>query len=258
MLDREIALAEPRRPERRPDAAQRAALKKKVDALKRRRDDDDAQQRRVIRREINALVAAEYHRRDGSAADTPSQRRERLKRITRHRANVQNLVREARDKIALDLVRRYDTLILPPFETGRMVKKNQDRGGRRKLHSKVARSLMSWSCYEFRIHVKRVFLRHGREVVEMGEEYTTMCCGCCGVLNEKHSNEEWTCKHCGSFHLRDPAAARCIFLKSLAAPQTAQSPEPTSCGEVQPTNISTTTLAVADDEVACSRGETLQ
>ena len=48
-----------------------------------------------------------------------------------------------------------------------------------------------------------------------GEEYTTMACGACGILNEKHSNESWTCRHCGVFHLRDPAASRCIFIKAL-------------------------------------------
>ena len=257
-LDHAISLAKTHAPERRPNAAQRAALKERVDALKRRREGADVAARRQVRREINALVAAEYRRKDGAPADTPSQRRARLVRIARHRANVQHLVREARNKIALDLVRRYDTLVLPPFETGGMVKKNQARGGRRNLHSKVARSLMSWSCYEFRIHVKRLLLRHGKEVVEMGEQYTTMCCGCCGVLNEKHSNEEWTCKHCGAHHLRDPAAARCIFLKSLAAPPQAQPPEPTSHGEIQPTNISTLMLAAADAEVARSGDGTSQ
>ena len=65
------------------------------------------------------------------------------------------------------------------------------------------------------------------------ERYTTMTCGACGILNERHSNEEWTCKHCNAHHDRDPAAARCIFLKALAPLN--ESDE--ACGELQPTNI---------------------
>lgn len=139
------------------------------------------------------------------------------KRLASLRARVRNLVTEARNKIALDMSRRWDTLILPPFETSGMVRR-RSRGvqGPRRLHSKVARSLMSWRHYDFAVHVKNVFLRAGKEVVSPDERYTTMTCGACGVLGEKHSNEQWTCKHCGAFHLRDPAAARCIFLKAIA------------------------------------------
>jgi transposase len=62
-----------------------------------------------------------------------------------------------------------------------------------------------------------VFLRAGKEVVRMGEEYTTMACKDCGILNDKHSSEWWTCKNvsCGAFHLRDPASSICIFKKAL-------------------------------------------
>lgn len=135
------------------------------------------------------------------------------------RARVKSLVTEARNKIALDMSRRWDTLILPPFETHGMVKRKQRNGLPRRLHSKVARSLMSWRHYDFAVHVKNVFLRAGKEVVSPDERYTTMNCGVCGVLNNKHTKEEWTCKHCGTFHLRDPAASRCIFLKALVPVQ---------------------------------------
>ena len=140
------------------------------------------------------------------------------KKLATLRARARNLVTEARNKIALDMSRRWDTLILPPFETHQMVKRRH-RGaveGPRKLHSKVARSLMSWRHYDFSVHVKNVFLRTGKEVLSPDERYTTMTCGACGILGEKHSKEQWTCSHCNAFHLRDPAAARCIFLKAMA------------------------------------------
>ena len=152
-----------------------------------------------------------------AAAKDAVERSKCRKKLAALRARAHNLVTEARNKIALDMSRRWDTLILPPFETSSMMKRRY-RGvqGPRRLHSKVARSLMSWRHYDFSVHVKNVFLRAGKEVLSPDERYTTMTCGACGILGEKHSKEEWTCKHCGAFHLRDPAAARCIFLKAIA------------------------------------------
>jgi len=165
--------------------------------------------------------------------DTAKKRAWYRRRLAALRARVRALVTEARNKIALDMSRRWDTLILPPFETGGMVKRKQRNGLPRKLHSKVARSLMSWRHYDFGVHVKNVFLRAGKEVVSPDERYTTMNCGVCGVLNDKHSNEQWTCKHCGAFHLRDPAASRCIFLKALVSAQQSNG-DAVHCGEIQP------------------------
>ena len=105
---------------------------------------------------------------------------------------------------------------------------------------------MSWRHYDFGVRVKQVFLRAGGEVVSPDERYTTMTCGACGRLNEKHSLEQWTCKHCSAFHLRDPAASRCIFIKSLVpdsnssssqpAQQQADSGNDATSGQLQPTN----------------------
>ena len=125
------------------------------------------------------------------------------------------------------MTRRWDTLILPPFESGQMAdRKNRPKGQPRKLNSRAARSLMTWSHYQFSVHVKAAFLRAGKEVVSPDERYTTMCCGSCGILGEKHSLEQWTCKRCGAFHARDPAASRCIFLKALAPRAPPPSPAP--------------------------------
>jgi transposase len=169
-----------------------------------------------------AIDALDAQRRELVAKKKFDQVRKIKRRMVKLRQRVQNLVTEANRKMALDMVRRWDTLILPPFKTKDMVKRK--RGGRRTLSSKVARSLMTWRSYDFRILTKRLFLRHSGEVIEAGEEFTTMTCGACGRLNAKHSNEEWTCKHCNTFHLRDPAASRCIFIKALGRNATVQPP----------------------------------
>src|SRR5438874_13211852 len=70
-------------------------------------------------------------------------------------------------------------ILLPEFKTKNMVKR-----GFRKIHSKTARQMMTWSHYRFRQYL----LHKSREypwckVVICTEEYTSKTCGCCGVIN---------------------------------------------------------------------------
>jgi transposase len=73
-----------------------------------------------------------------------------------------------------------------------------------------------------------------------------MTCGSCGILNVKHSKEEWTCRHCSTFHQRDPAAARCILIKAFDRRSSSGGSSSSdngiqsvnvSSGQFQPTNI---------------------
>ena len=248
-LDRTIGNAKRHRATIRPSKQQRAEVAAHVTTLRETRDAIKADERLGGRERYYEMAAVDgrieraiekHYRRvdDGSGlelqADTPSERRCRLKRMARLRARLRDLVTEAHCKIVLDMSRRWDTLILPPFNTHDMVKR--PKGGTRRLHSSVARSLMNWRHHDFTLRAKTVFLRSGKEIVSPDERYTTMCCGSCGILNEKHSDESWTCKHCGVFHLRDPAASRCIFIKALAPLDNENGDDYKAPGETQPTN----------------------
>lgn len=224
-LDGVVSDAKVHKPVSQPTKKEREQLRDLVAPLKRERDrvkqdaamspdQRDALLKR-LRKAISAMIAARWRSPTGRQLDTPSMQRERKRSAAVLRQKGRDLVTEAHRKIALDMTRRWDTLILPPFETQQMVKRKGRVGGARKLHSKVARSLMSWRHYDFKILVKQTFLRAGGEVLSPDERYTTMTCGNCGILNVKHSKETWTCSHCGTFHLRDPAASRCIFIKAL-------------------------------------------
>ena len=247
-LDKAVKLAKARKPEVTPDQAERKALLERIAPLKRERDRvkadtalDSVQREALLKRlrsAINAMVAARYRKAGGGGAvDSPSQSRTRRRHMAVVRQKVKDLVTEAHRKIALDMVRRWDTLILPPFCTHDMVKR--PKGGARKLNSKVARSLMNWRHYQFKLHAKAVFLRAGKELVSPDERYTSMTCGACGKLNAKHSKEEWTCKKCNVFHLRDPSASRCIFIKPFDQSKLPNGivVDPKARGRLQPTNI---------------------
>jgi len=223
-LDKTIAVSKQRKATVTPTKAERTELLECIAPLKRERDrvKEDAaldpvqrvQREALLKRlrvDIKAMVAARYKRANGALADTPSESRMRRNRMAVLRQKGKDLITEAHRKIVRDMVRRWDTLILPPFETQGMVKR--PKGAPRKLNSKVARSLMTWRHYQFSLHAKAVFLREGKELLSPDERYTSMTCGSCGKLNVKHSKEEWTCQHCHVFHLRDPSASRCIFIK---------------------------------------------
>ena len=253
-LDRVIATARKRKPAVQPGRAGRAELRASIAPLKRKRDHvrryvpDPVQREAMLKRlrvAINALVATRYSLANGNPADSPSQRRTRCIRMAVHRAKAKDLVTEAHRKIALDLSRRYDTIILPPFNTSDMVKR---KGRRRCIRSSVARSLMSWSHCQFRLLTKSLFLREGKEVLSPDERYTTMTCGACGILNVKHSNESWTCRHCNAFHQRDPAAARCIFIKPFDQ-RSNQHAVDVVRGRIQPTHVLDAAPPAASDGI---------
>lgn len=247
-LDATIKVAKAHKAAVTPDQTERKALLERIAPLKRERDRvktdvalDPVQREASLKRlrsAIKAMVAARYRKADGTPADSPSQSRTRRKQMAVLRQKGNDLVTEAHRKIALDMVRRWDTLILPPFNTKDMVKR--PKGGARKLNSKVARSLMSWRHYQFKLHAKCVFLRAGKELLSPDERYTSMACGACGKLNVKHSKEEWTCRYCGVFHLRDPAASRCIFIKPFDQCKLPNGivVDLKARGRLQPTNIS--------------------
>jgi transposase len=244
-VDRLVGEARARKAEAGPTVEERARLLERIAPLKRERErvQQDAalppEQREALlkrlRIAIKAMVAARYRRADGSAADSPSQARTRRRRMAVRRQKARDLVAEAHRKIALDMVRRWDTIILPPFNSHDMVKR--PRGGRRRLSSRVARSLMQWRHYDFRLTLKSLVLREGKELASPDEKYTTMTCGVCGVLHVRHSDESWTCRHCGAFHQRDPAAARNIFIKPFDWRSAKDSVDAVR-GRFQPTSIS--------------------
>ena len=147
-------------------------------------------------------------------------KRERLRKSKyRSIARVRNLVSEVHKKVANDLCKNYDTIMLPNFESQKMVKKPKNANDKpRKIGRQTARAMLNWRHYEFRQYLASKVIMRGNELVVVTEEYTTQCCGKCGHLNKNVGSAEVykccnvKCKfQCG----RDENAARNIFLKYL-------------------------------------------
>jgi len=127
-------------------------------------------------------------------------------KLKRLKWKIKDLITEIHHKLALFLVRNFDTILLPSFETSNMVTK---------LCSKVSRSMLGWSHFAFKTFLKFKAKEYSSNVIDVNEAYTTKTCGNCGRINSVGSKEIFSCK-CGIKIDRDLNGARNIFLKNIS------------------------------------------
>jgi len=146
------------------------------------------------------------------------ERSQLLKSKYRSIERVRNLVDDVHKKVAKDLCDNYDTIVLPIFETQKMVSRKTKRGDlkKRKINNKTARSMLTWKHYAFRTYLASKVVMCGKELAIVTEEYTTQCCGQCGKLNKEIGGAKvFKCAECSFVCGRDENAARNIFMKYL-------------------------------------------
>lgn len=139
-----------------------------------------------------------------------SRRRMRLA-AERMRAKIRNLVDELHKKVACYLTENYKLIFLPTFETSQMVAK-----AKRKINSKSARAMLSWSHYRFKRGLKHQANKRGCTVVDCSEAYTSKTCTNCGHVHKKLGGAKaFKCPSCGHEIDRDHNGARNIMLRAL-------------------------------------------
>jgi putative transposase len=125
---------------------------------------------------------------------------------------IRNLVDDYHKKVVHFLVTCYDVVLLPALETSRLVLRKA-----RKLASKTARAMITWSHYRFRQRLLWKGRTTGCKVVVCGEAYTSKTCGRCGWLHDKlYGNKTFKCSQCGLEVDRDANGARNILLKNAS------------------------------------------
>ena len=134
------------------------------------------------------------------------------KAAARIRRKIRNLIDDLHKRLAKWLCECYEVVLLPSFETSQMLRK-----GQRRIGSKTARSMATWSHYRF----KQRLLAKAREypwckVLIVDEAYTSKTCGMCGHIHQTlRGNKVFRCPHC-SFEIdRDVNGARNILLRFL-------------------------------------------
>lgn len=141
-------------------------------------------------------------------------RRWRMRRaMGRIRGKIRDLVDDLHRRAAKWLCQEHAFVLLPEFETSRMI-----RRGQRRLRSKTARAMATWSHYRFRQRLQSKTREYpGCRVVLVDEAYTSKTCGRCGRLNDKLGGSKvFRCAGCGLVADRDLHAARNIMLRYLS------------------------------------------
>lgn len=127
---------------------------------------------------------------------------------------IKNRVKEVHHKMAKWLCENYKVILIPEFETSKMVKK-----GERKIRSKTVRNMLTWSHYKFRemLKNKAELYVDGAKVIVCDEAYTSKTCGICGTIHTKlGGSKTFRCPNCHQVSDRDMNAARNILLRYLS------------------------------------------
>ncbi|BAP54457.1 transposase IS605 [Thioploca ingrica] len=143
-----------------------------------------------------------------SKAGKQRQRRMSLA-AARMREKIKNLVNELHHKAALFLVKNYDCILLPTFETAEMVSK-----GSRKIRSKTVRNLLTFSHYRFKQFLKNKAFEWGKTVVDVCEAFTSKTHPQTGEVNNIGATKRIRLQS-GQWVNRDLVGARNILLRAL-------------------------------------------
>ena len=127
----------------------------------------------------------------------------------RMRQKVQNLIDELHHKTALFLVKNFDCILLPTFETSQMV----SRSGR-KIRSKTVRNMLTFAHYRFKQFLKNKAFEYGKTVVDVCEAYTSKTHPETGEIKQVGGAKRIRLLS-GEWVNRDIVGARNILLRAL-------------------------------------------
>jgi putative transposase len=147
--------------------------------------------------------------------DTAKHAKQRLrfrKAAMRARERIRNLVSDSYKKSAYFLACQYDMILLPKFETSKMVMR-----AHRRIRSKTVRMMLTWAHYRFQTTLMNTAKRTGATVKIVDEAYTSKTCGKCGAIhNALGGSKMFKCPvpNCGHVVDRDANGSRNILLRN--------------------------------------------
>lgn len=161
------------------------------------------------------------------------------KRIQIKYDKIKNVVKELHNKTALFLCKKFDKILLPKFETQKMVmdkkykksyyqKIKEEKGEeemkkvirettkKRRLNKKTKFVLNMLSHYKFKQHLINKGEEYGCVIeTEADENETTKTCTFCGSMDNKKNGRIRECLCCGLKMNRDISASRNTLLKNI-------------------------------------------
>jgi putative transposase len=131
--------------------------------------------------------------------------------IVSMQVRLRNLVDELHHKVAAFLVKNFDVIVLPTFETSEMV-----RRGARKLRAKSVRSMLTFAHYRFKMFLKHKAFEYGKLVLDQNEAWTSKTVSWTGEVNQKLGGAKTVRSASTGVSMdRDYNGARGIFLRAL-------------------------------------------
>jgi len=131
-------------------------------------------------------------------------------------SRIRNLVSEIHWKAADYLCKNFDIILLPSFETSKMVARYGKNNRRRRISKSTVRRLQILSHYTFKMRLLQKAQQRGKMVLIVNEAYTTKTCGRCGYQHQTLGGSKvYKCRQCNLTVGRDINGARNILLRNL-------------------------------------------
>jgi putative transposase len=132
------------------------------------------------------------------------------KAAARIRKKVRNLIDELHHKSAAFLTSNYDLILLPKFETSKMVQRSY-----RKIRSKTARAMLTFAHYKFKMFLNHKANENNAKVLEVCEAYTSKTKSWSGEIVKNLGGNKYI-KEKDLILDRDFNGARNILVKTLS------------------------------------------
>jgi putative transposase len=165
-------------------------------------------------RKVDKLISQKVKLQNLKLSEEPQWYRDRMryfdKNINKLKSKKDDYISDLHNRLAFELVSKYDVIFLPTFETKKMVSKK----GERRIRRITARNMLDLNHYKFKIKLKWYADKYGKHVVDVNESYTSKTKSWNGEIDETlHSKK--IIKGKNFFVDRDINGARGIFLKNL-------------------------------------------
>jgi len=132
------------------------------------------------------------------------------RKIDKLKCKKDDLLLDLHNRLAFELVNRYDVIFLPTFETKKMSNKQK-----RNIRRVTTREMLNLNHYQFKQRIKWYADKYGKHVVDCNESYTSKTLSWNGEIDSKLGGKKVISDGNISVN-RDINGARGIFLKQIS------------------------------------------
>jgi len=163
---------------------------------------------------VDKLISQKVRLKNLKLSNEPQWYNDRMvylnREINRLKSKKDDLISDLHNRLAFELVSKYDVIFLPTFETKKMVSKK----GERRIRRNTARQMLDLNHYKFKEKLKWYADKQGKHIVDVNESYTSKTKSWNGEIDDKLGSKK-VIKGKNFSVDRDINGARGILLKNL-------------------------------------------